>query len=197
MRWVIAFASCLYGCVNVPPCAVVEDGDKIEIEVVGAFDTTSSSNGYKGYINFEPLPSCEGADSPQTTTTVRMKGSIEKGMSCVTARCPADFPSGPSEPLLFFANPDAGNSVCEAMGRKVSFDGCEVMRSVVIRSLTGDDVFSAAASVVLIRTLYYASEVDGIECKDPLTVFPTGAEDEEYPGVFSCSDAWSVRLKRK
>jgi hypothetical protein len=162
----------LLGCPNVEPCNSIEDGDTLELTLQTEVEE---------YIDYKPLPSCEGVDQPPKKARLKMSNGEERG-GCVVAGCPTDFPS-PSEPL--FGGPVPGGSyVCERMGRKVNLDGCEARRDVVIRSLSGDDFFSPSSKVVLIRRIGYGL---GSAC-------PKGVDDETS---HRCSDAWIVRLERK
>jgi len=45
----------LLGCPKVEPCNSIQDGDKIEVTLVGEVEE---------YIDYEPLPSCGFADQP-------------------------------------------------------------------------------------------------------------------------------------
>ncbi len=180
----------LLGCPKVEPCNSIEDGDKIEVTLVGEVEE---------YIDYEPLPSCGGLDAPPMRSVLKMADGVEQ-TNCTIAGCPDDFPS-PSEPLYDSIVPGSGREwACTRLYRKVRIDGCEAERDVAIRSSSAD-FFSPSSTVVLIRRLGYSSGGE-LQCADPLTIFPpdtiySSDTTDESKSYFWCSDAWIVRLARK
>jgi hypothetical protein len=178
----------LLGCPNVEPCNSIEDGDVVEVTLVGETEAYFPDQQ-------EPLPSCAGADQPPARSVLKMADGKERS-TCVVAGCPDDFPS-PSEPLFDGDVGGVGREwACTRPYRKISIDGCEARRDVAIRSMS-NDFFSPSSTVVLIRRLSYASG-GKLQCDDPLTVFPPDAVmAEDGNDYYWCSDAWIVRLERK
>lgn len=182
----------LLGCPNVEPCNSIEDGDVVEVTLVGEAEALFPDQ-------LEPLPSCAGADQPPTKAVLKMANGKDTG-NCIIAGCPDNFPS-PSEPFLEGGVGGVAQEwACTRMYRKVNVNGCEVRRDVAIRK-TSNEFFSPSSTVVLMRRLGYSSG-GRLQCDDPLTVFPADAlvsSDDVDDGTttYICSDAWLVRLTRK